>query len=267
VRSDAATEPRPASGSSRLRGRSTVITGAAKGIGRATAELFAAEGARIVAGDIDAGGLTRLAEQLESRGAEIDAVVGDVSKPTDAKRMVGAAVDRYGRLDVLVANAGVIPLRNIVEASAEDWDEVMAVDGRGMFLSCKYAIEEMLKTGGGSIVCLSSISGVAGQKNQSTYGPAKFAASGLTKHLAVEWADRGIRVNVVAPGTIKTERVLSLPAEPGGREYIEEIERMHPMGRLGEPREVAEAIAFLASDQASFITGAIVPVDGGYLAR
>ena len=143
----------------------------------------------------------------------------------------------------------------------------MAVDGRGMFLSCKYAIEEMLKTGGGSIVCLSSISGVAGQKNQSTYGPAKFAASGLTKHLAVEWADRGIRVNAVAPGTIKTERVLSLRNEPGGTEYIEEIERMHPMGRLGEPGEVAQAIAFLASDQASFITGAILPVDGGYLAR
>jgi NAD(P)-dependent dehydrogenase (short-subunit alcohol dehydrogenase family) len=136
-----------------------------------------------------------------------------------------------------------------------------------MFLCCKYAIEEMLKTGGGSIVCLSSISGVAGQKSQSTYGPAKFVASGLTKHLAVELADKGIRVNAVAPGTIKTERVLRLPQEPGGSEYIEQIERLHPMGRLGEPQEVAQAIAFLASDQASFITGAILPVDGGYLAQ
>jgi NAD(P)-dependent dehydrogenase (short-subunit alcohol dehydrogenase family) len=197
----------------------------------------------------------------------VAAVVGDVSRPEDAKRMMAAAVDHYGRLDVLVANAGVIPLQTILEAAPEDWDDVMAVDGRGMFLSCKYAIEEMLKTGGGSIVCLSSISGVAGQKSQSTYGPAKFVASGLTKHLAVEWADRGIRVNAVAPGTIKTERVRRLPEEPGGREYIEEIERMHPMGRLGEPEEVAQAIAFLASDQASFVTGAILPVDGGYLAR
>jgi len=251
----------------RLLGKSVVITGAAKGIGRATAELFAAEGARIVAADVDAAGLKRLREDLESRGAEIAAVVGDVSEPEDAKSMMQAAVDRYGRLDVLVANAGVIPLLTIVEARPEDWDEVMAVDGRGMFLTCKYAIEAMLKTGGGSIVCLSSISGVAGQKGQSTYGPAKFAASGLTKHLAVEWADRGIRVNAVAPGTIKTERVRRLPDEPGGREYIEEIERMHPMGRLGEPEEVAQAIAFLASDQASFVTGAILPVDGGYLAR
>jgi NAD(P)-dependent dehydrogenase (short-subunit alcohol dehydrogenase family) len=256
-----------ATGPSRLLGKSAVITGAATGIGRATAELFAAEGARIVAADVDAAGLKSLRENLESRGAEIAAVVGDVSEPEDAKSMVQAAVDRYGRLDVLVANAGVIPLLTIVEARPEDWDEVMAVDGRGMFLTCKYAIEAMLKTGGGAIVCLSSISGIAGQKGQSTYGPAKFAASGLTKHLAVEWADRGIRVNAVAPGTIRTERVRRLPDEPGGREYIEEIERMHPMGRLGEPEEVAQAIAFLASDQASFVTGAILPVDGGYLAR
>jgi NAD(P)-dependent dehydrogenase (short-subunit alcohol dehydrogenase family) len=265
--SDVASETDGTVASGRLLGKSAVITGAAKGIGRATAELFAAEGARIVAGDIDGDGVNRLQERLDARGGEVVAVVGDVSKPDDAKRMIDAAVEHYGRLDVLVANAGVIPLRTITEATPEDWDEVMAVDGRGMFLSCKYAIEEMLKTGGGSIVCLSSISGVAGQKSQSTYGPAKFAASGLTKHLAVEWADQGIRVNAVAPGTIRTERVLRLPEEPGGSEYIEEIERMHPMGRLGEPEEVAQAIAFLASEQASFITGAILPVDGGYLAR
>jgi NAD(P)-dependent dehydrogenase (short-subunit alcohol dehydrogenase family) len=125
----------------------------------------------------------------------------------------------------------------------------------------------MLETGGGSIVCLSSISGEAGQSRQSTYGPAKFAASGLTKHLAIEWAARSIRVNAVAPGTILTEAVRALPEQPGGAEYIESIRKLHPMGRLGEPAEVARAIAFLASDDASFITGAILPVDGGYLAQ
>ena len=257
----------PEAASGRLRGKSAVITGAAKGIGRATAELFAREGAQLVLSDIDADGLRRLCEQLEARGATVASIVGDVASAEDARSMIDAAVGRYGRLDVLVANAGVIPLRNIVEATPEDWDEVMAVDGRGMFLTCKYAIEQMLKTGGGSIVCLSSISGVAGQKGQSTYGPAKFVASGLTKHLAVEWADRNIRVNAVAPGTIRTERVQRLPEEPGGIEYIEAIERMHPIGRLGEPREVAQAILFLASDDASFVTGAILPVDGGYLAQ
>jgi NAD(P)-dependent dehydrogenase (short-subunit alcohol dehydrogenase family) len=252
---------------SRLAGKSAVITGAAKGIGRATADVFAEEGARIVGTDIDAEGLERLRADLEARGAECVTVVGDVSKPDDARRMIAAAVERYGRIDILVANAGVIPLGSIDESTADDWDSVMAVDGRGMFLTCKYAIEAMLESGGGSIVCLSSISGMAGQSRQSTYGPAKFVATGLTKHLAVEWADKGIRVNAVAPGTIWTERVRSLPDEPGGTEYIEEIQKLHPMGRLGEPVEVARAIAFLASDEASFITGAILAVDGGYLAR
>ena len=251
----------------RLRGKSAVITGAAKGIGRATAIAFAAEGARVVAADVDTEGLSTLRDELAASGADVAMVVGDVSDPDDAQRMIRTAVEAHGRLDILVANAGVIPLGSIVESTPDDWDRVMAVDGRGMFLTCKYAIEAMLATGGGALVLLSSISGLAGQSRQSTYGPAKFAASGLTMHLAVEWADRGIRVNAVAPGTIATEAVRRLPEQPGGAEYIEEIRRQHPMGRLGEPGEVAQAIVFLASDEASFITGAILPVDGGYLAR
>jgi NAD(P)-dependent dehydrogenase (short-subunit alcohol dehydrogenase family) len=251
----------------RLAGKAAVVTGAANGIGRATALVFADEGARLVATDIDAAGLDSLRGELEAKGADTATVVGDVSRDADARAMIGACVERYGRIDVLVANAGVIPLGAITESTADDWDRVMSIDGRGMFLTCKYAIEAMLTTGGGSIVCLSSISGMAGQARQSTYGPAKFAASGLTKHLAVEWADKGIRVNAVAPGTIRTEAVRRLPEQPGGAEYIEAIRKNHPMGRLGEPEEVAKAIAFLASDDASFITGAILAVDGGYLAR
>lgn len=247
----------------RLNGQSCVITGAASGIGRATATLFAREGARLVLTDIDATGLAKVGAEVP----DAQTVTGDVSRPQDARRMIDAAVTLFGRLDVLVANAGVIPLRTILEATPEDWDLVMAVDGRGMFLTCKYAIETMSAGGGGSIVCLSSISGMAGQPGQATYGPAKFVASGLTKHLAVEWAASGIRVNAVAPGTIRTERVRQLPQEPGGAEYLAAIEKMHPMGRLGEPAEVAAAILFLASPEASFITGAILPVDGGYLAQ
>ncbi|MBV2156427.1 SDR family NAD(P)-dependent oxidoreductase [Kitasatospora sp. SUK 42] len=254
------------SGDGRLAGRSCVVTGAASGIGRAVAERFVREGASVVATDVDAEGLRRLAGRLP--GA-VSTVVGDVSRDEDARRMVEAAVERHGRLDVLVANAGVIPLMEITEATAEDWDHVMAVDGRGMFLTCKYAIRAMTaqERPGGSIVCLSSISGEAGQRGQAVYGPAKFVASGLTKHLAVEWADRGIRVNAVAPGTITTERVARLRDEPGGPEYLAAIEKLHPMGRLGDPAEVAAAVLFLASDDASFITGTVLPVDGGYLAQ
>ena len=251
----------------RLAGKSCVITGAAYGIGRATAVRFAEEAARLVLTDIQEAPLLALATELREAGAAVETVVGDVAVVDDARRMIQTAVDRFGRLDVLVANAGIIPLGDILESPVEEWDQVMAVDGRGMWLTCKLAVEAMLPTGGGAIVCLSSISGVAGQKRQATYGPAKFVASGITKHLAVEWADRGIRVNAVAPGTIRTERVLRLPEEPGGVEYLQAIETMHPMGRIGEPAEVAAAILFLASDDASFITGVVLPVDGGYLAQ
>jgi len=244
----------------RLSGKVAVITGAARGIGRATMEVFLAEGARVVATDLDA---TTLAEVA----GDAVTVVGDVSVEDDARAMIEAAVSTYGRIDVLVANAGVIPLSTIDQTSAADWDHVMAVDGRGMFLTCKFAIEHMARQGSGSIVLLSSISGQRGQVGQAAYGPAKYVATGLTHHLAVEWAARGIRVNAVAPGTIRTEAVVSLLETAEGQAYVEEIEGRHPIGRLGEPREVAEAIAFLASDAASFITGAVLPVDGGYLAQ
>ena len=251
----------------RLESKVCVITGAAFGIGRATAERFTQEGARLVLTDIQPAPLQTLAEELRGKGADVETVTGDISQVNDAKSMIQAAIDRYGRIDILVANAGIIPLGDVLESTVETWDQVMAVDGRGMWLTCKFAIEAMLPTGGGAIVCLSSISGVKGQKRQSTYGPAKFVATGITKHLAIEWADRGIRVNAVAPGTIRTERVKQLPDEPGGAEYLAAIEQMHPMARIGEPAEVAAAILFLASDDASFITGVVLPVDGGYLAQ
>jgi NAD(P)-dependent dehydrogenase (short-subunit alcohol dehydrogenase family) len=255
---------RAARGLGRLRGKVAVVTGAAKGIGRATTELFAREEARLVITDVDEAGLSRLRERLAGSGSEVEAAVGDVSVVEDARYMICTAVETFGRIDVLVANAGIIPLNTIVEATPEDWDRVMAVDGRGMFLTCKFAVEAMLEQEepGGSIVCLSSILGLAGQVQQSTYGPAKFVASGITKHLAVEWAARGIRVNAIAPGTIGTEALVELPEE-----YIAPMREAHPVGRLGEPAEVANAILFLVSNEASFVTGAILPVDGGYVAR
>ena len=248
----------------RLDGKVAVVTGAARGIGRATVEVFLAEGARVVATDLDASALAETARALDG---DIVTVVGDVSVEDDARAMVDAAVSSFGRLDVLVGNAGVIPLSTIDQTSVADWDHVMAVDGRGLFLTCKFAIEQMAEQGSGAIVLLSSISGMRGQVGQAAYGPAKYVATGLTHHLAIEWAARGIRVNAVAPGTIRTDAVVALLETPEGQAYVEEIEGRHPIGRLGEPREVAEVIAFLASDAASFVTGAVLPVDGGYLAQ
>ena len=248
----------------RLDGKVAVVTGAARGIGRATVEVFLAEGARVVATDLDASALADTARALDG---DIVTVAGDVSVEDDARAMVDAAVSSFGRLDVLVGNAGVIPLSTIDQTSVADWDHVMAVDGRGLFLTCKYAIEQMAEQGSGAIVLLSSISGMRGQIGQAAYGPAKYVATGLTHHLAIEWAARGIRVNAVAPGTIRTDAVVALLETPEGQAYVEEIEGRHPIGRLGEPREVAEVIAFLASDAASFVTGAVLPVDGGYLAQ
>ena len=254
-------------GLARMQGKSVVVSGAALGIGRATAAKFAEEGASLLIQDIQERPLFAFRDELQKTGVRVEAIVGDVARIEDCQAMIRAAVDAYGRVDVVVANAGIITLGDVIESTADDWEKVMAIDGRGMFLTCKYAIEAMINTGGGSIVCLSSISGMAGQNRQATYGPAKFVATGLTKHLAVEWAARGIRVNAVAPGTISTERVKAMAKEPGGSEYLEAVQKGHPMGRLGEPEEVANAILFLASDEASFITGAVLPVDGGYLAQ
>jgi NAD(P)-dependent dehydrogenase (short-subunit alcohol dehydrogenase family) len=249
-------------GGGRLRGKSAIITGAANGIGRGTALRFAAEGAHVTLNDLDQAALDGLAEELQAAGGTALAVAGDVSNTEDVRRLVAEAVAAFGRVDILVANAGIIPEASLEQATEALWDRTMAVNARGMFLCCKFAAAEMLKAGGGAIVCLSSVSGFVGQRGQAVYGPAKFAASGITKHLAVELAAQGIRVNAVAPGTINTTAVARMDPE-GIRAGI----ARHPMGRIGEPAEVANAILFLASDEASFITGAILPVDGGFLAQ
>jgi NAD(P)-dependent dehydrogenase (short-subunit alcohol dehydrogenase family) len=251
-----------APGLGRLRGKRALITGASNGIGRATALVFAAEGAQLVINDVARARLEELHGIIAAGGAEVRMAVGDVSNTGDARAMVETCVEAFGGIDILVANAGVIPIKDLLSATAEDFDHVMAVDGRGMFLTCKYAAEAMLKNGGGAIVCTSSISGEAGQADQAVYGPAKFVASGITKHLGVELASRGIRVNAVAPGTIATEALAQLTDA-----YVSDVSARHPIGRIGQPREVANAILFLASDEASFITGAVLPVDGGYLAQ
>jgi NAD(P)-dependent dehydrogenase (short-subunit alcohol dehydrogenase family) len=247
----------------RLAGKAAVVTGAAGAIGSATVAEFLAEGARVLATDLDAAGLERLRSELGADGSRLECAVADIADEAGSRGAVERCAEVFGAVDIAVANAGVFLNATAREVSAADWDRVMAVDGRGTFLTCKHAIERMVPAGGGSIVCVSSISGLAGQTAQAAYGPAKFIASGLTMHLAVEWAGAGIRVNAVAPGTIRTEGLENEVPEDKRRE----LAAAHPLGRFGEADEVARAIAFLASEEASFITGAVVPVDGGYLAQ
>jgi NAD(P)-dependent dehydrogenase (short-subunit alcohol dehydrogenase family) len=251
-----------AAATGRLAGKSAVITGAASGIGRATAERFAAEGAALLLNDRDGAALDALVADLRGKGAKAQGVVGDVSQEADVRLMMNAAVEAYGGIDILVANAGIIPEADLAGATLELWQRAMATNGGGMFLCCKYAAEVMVARGKGAIVCLSSISAFVGQPGQAVYGPTKFVASGLTKHLAIDVAGKGVRVNAVAPGTIATPAVAKM-----SKDGIDKVVKLHPLGRMGRPEEVASAILFLASDEASFITGAVLPVDGGYLAQ
>jgi NAD(P)-dependent dehydrogenase (short-subunit alcohol dehydrogenase family) len=248
--------------------RSAIVTGAASGIGRAIARTLAARGYAVVIADIDQDPADELAAALTATGAEVRAVRTDVAEERDVAALVGATLDAFGRLDVMVNNAalmGVGPFgadADLLSMTAERWDLAFAVTLRGQMLGCKHALPPMLAAGAGVIVNMSSASSLRGDFTRIAYGSAKAGINALTRHVATRYGKQGIRCNAIAPGLVQTESVRRMSPEDLAR-----YESVHLTPYLGEPEDIAAAVAFLASPEARFITGQVLSVDGGELAH
>ena len=245
-----------------LEGKHALVTGGAQGLGLSIAEAFCAAGAVVTIADINEESVNAAAKELCDQGGTVYAVTCDVSNEEQVAAMVRTAAEKMGGLDVMVANAGVSTRAPAEEMTLEQWNRVIDIDLKGVFLCDREAGRYMLANGGGSIINMSSIIGIVGNiTGNSNYAAAKGGVSSLTKVMAVEWAQRGIRVNAIAPAQTATKLIEGLMRDnPATRKYFEE----HiPMGRLGKPCEIASAAVFLAADATSFVTGQTIAVDGG----
>ena len=245
----------------KLKDRVAIVTGAARGIGKAIVWIFVREGAKVVLVDVEKARLEALQEEIRKKGGQALAVPCDVAKASEVKQMVDQVHRAFGRIDILVNNAGIIRRGTIETVTEEDWDRVMAVNLKGPFNCSKAVVEIMKKQGYGKIVNVSSIAGKTGDITSAPgYGPSKAGLDALTKTLARQLAGYGIHVNGVAPHAIETEMSAEWPSEKR-KAIVDAI----PLKRLGKPEDVAEAVLFLASDTAAFITGEIIDVNGGFL--
>ena len=245
----------------RLKDKVAVITGGALGIGRATARLYAEEGAVVAVADVEADKAEAVARELADRGARAIAVAVDVGDAGAVQGLVDRVVRELGRIDVMFANAGIAHSAPFLDHPEAQWHRVLRVNLTGVFLCCQAAARQMVRQGGGRIIATASINGFRGVENLVGYNVTKAGVIELVKTMAVELAQHGVAVNAIAPAQIDTRLTRTLP-EDARRRRVERI----PMSRFGEPEEVAKAAVFLASDEASFITGHTLPVDGGYLA-
>jgi NAD(P)-dependent dehydrogenase (short-subunit alcohol dehydrogenase family) len=250
-----------------LQGKVAVITGAASGIGRATAFLFASEGAAVVMTDVNEPGGQAVAAEIASRGGRSAFEAGDVTRSADCKRVIERAIGDFGGVHILFNNAGIIRRASVLELSEADWDRVMAVNVKAVFLMSRQAIPVMENSGRGSIINMASGWGLAGGPRAAVYCASKGAVVLLTKAMAIDHGPQKIRVNCICPGDTDTAMLRNEAeqlGEPDGRFLAEATKR--PLGRIGQPEEIAQAALYLASDAASFVTGTALVVDGGGLA-
>jgi NAD(P)-dependent dehydrogenase (short-subunit alcohol dehydrogenase family) len=250
-----------------LEGKSALITGGGRGIGRATALLFAREGARVAVSDVSEDGLEETVALVNGAGGQAMSIVGDVTRPDQVAAMVRDAVKAYGRLDCAFNNAGIAGYqvdaggKKTADWSEEAFDRMIAINLKGVWLCMRAELEQMVKQGGGVIVNTASIAGLIGLPTSSIYVAAKHGVVGLTKTAAIEYAQQGIRVNAVCPGYIETDMTREVMSRRGAQ-----ILSMVPFNRMGTAQEIAEMVCWLCSDRASFVSGAAYNVDGGYMA-
>jgi len=250
-----------------LTGKVALVTGGAAGIGRATALLLACEGAAVAVVDLDGAGAEDAAREIREGGGRALTLVGDVSCAADCRRAVEATVDEWGRLDILFNNAGIIRRASVLETSEEEWDRALAVNVKSVFLMGKYAIPVMARAGGGAIVNTGSGWGLVGGRNAASYCASKAAVVNLTRAMALDHGDQQVRVNCVCPGDTDTGMLRDEARQLGESEdefLAGAADR--PLGRMGRPEEVAQAVLYLVSDASSFVTGTTLVVDGGGLA-
>jgi len=255
----------------RLEGKVAVITGAASGQGRAAARLFAKEGARVVVADLNDEGAQEVVRDITDSGGEAAAARVDVSREADVEAMIRQAVEEFGRLDVLFNNAGVgysasdrMKMASVVETPEKDWDAILAINLKGVAMGCKHAIPIMEEQGGGAIVNNASINALVGLPGADAYTAAKGGIVSLTRVLAVDWGPKNIRINCICPGGVETPMIAPVLSD---EQVLTLMRESTPLGRLARPEEIAQVALFLASDEASYLNGAILPVDGGWTAR